>query len=1345
MDMRHDPPALPPPVTPAPKARQRGQQPVGKHFATPEKRRAPQKDGAFVSRPELALRSQKLNADLHALLEAEEAVEPHETPENAEMALSEPMEPTNCDVMMDDCGEDTIMETGSGDSAVPDPAKRAARNHSDALISAHVAWLSLIPSLLPEYLGYMRSAHGRTTRSSPNWSYSCPRVKCVPQSCAIMCLYYDYPTTAEVVYCECTPIANILVRNGLFPTSPTQPRVAVSIDLLDFYMALFERSADAVSALAAALRTFYQRRGFPLLNHQGEPVRDPFRRGMGNAIQWYDHLQHRHEAVVEEAIDECLKLVQNTFHALDSNDPKSGIAPHSGQSSFHTPAYPAKTRLQVLMKVGNAQVPSMVRTEVPPEGCMGHLRMVSVKVRAEVTEETRTEVSAEVPWRVCAEVSTESRAEDPSVVRAEARLEVGGMVLCELRTINPQKIRSEARLQELYNLTIPDMVGWRLGLQDIDGGDVHVAMDATFSQRHNVSAGDNPWHHDPKYFISKEQVDAKSFEAADEKKEKTHGKKFDDTGLMALVCRHDVVLFLANVDTPGEQQKYAIALLEHFFLFLPQAATVAAFYDIGCVIDRSVQTYDILPIDIVQRLQFATLSIIQGFAKASAYRRAKGQRGYGRKFRKLIGVTRTSGRERRLWLLDRHAESINEASYEELGSWICSRLKNGVEARTAAAEEEIIECGATVEELREQWKLQRTAQLSVRQHAPARLKQELDSVLSLQTELDAIEQHFVAIESSIEAGSDTPIAREFLNSLRRSHASTLQKVEELYASLNLVDNFPELRNLPLEFVRTLLMARDLKINIWKRAIGSFFEWDKLDRAAGGRDQPLGTKLHQQTRKAIAKRTPALVTAIRKFNKYCDTLEDLYKPEWKFPLPRHLPTELGALREDSSLLIDVWTTPTVTAVPRWLEDNNIRKGIRAMLMKDRCLEKRRRLGNEADNLCRWYGRELAAVELALRLLKNFSIHFILQHRRGMLLLLQSRWQTPLVSPIRFDACTRKAGLMAQRLSGVLEAPPPVTWIQIPIQEEADLRARGESEESAHTDVFLACDTLEELYEEDHELSAASLNAITTVLASSPVARPLQNPSAPSNQGSSDMLIERALYLMQLNPRRHMVDVAPLADIPQHELGAASSVSVIIPATKDLPRVLIPAQDMHRFVRSTAWLSDDCINGGAQVLLRYYGTSSIHIDDNTIWRDCGLTTAFWRKEVWIVPIHRTLPSMHWTLAVVYWRKKRIAYFNSLADQVSWQTDVQSVYSLIYKLHRLANEHHHTCPSLDEALEGEWGAYPLVESALQENGHDCGVWVLACIAALLRGYHVVQLTGSGIVQFRSNLRNLIMAAMT
>ena len=128
----------------------------------------------------------------------------------------------------------------------------------------------------------------------------------------------------------------------------------------------------------------------------------------------------------------------------------------------------------------------------------------------------------------------------------------------------------------------------------------------------------------------------------------------------------------------------------------------------------------------------------------------------------------------------------------------------------------------------------------------------------------------------------------------------------------------------------------------------------------------GTKLHQQTRKAIAKRTPALLTAIRKYNQYCDELKKLHKKKWNIPLPSRLPVELGALRDGPSLLTDVWVTPLTSSPPRWLNEPEVRRGIRAMLAKDRCLEERRRLGEEADNLCRWYGRELAAVELALRM-------------------------------------------------------------------------------------------------------------------------------------------------------------------------------------------------------------------------------------------------------------------------------------------------------------------------------------------------------------------------------------------
>lgn len=107
-------------------------------------------------------------------------------------------------------------------------------------------------------------------------------------------------------------------------------------------------------------------------------------------------------------------------------------------------------------------------------------------------------------------------------------------------------------------------------------------------------------------------------------------------------------------------------------------------------------------------------------------------------------------------------------------------------------------------------------------------------------------------------------------------------------------------------------------------------------------------------------------AIKKFNSYCERLEKLYNPASHIPLPLPLPLTLADLRDNSSLMEDVWITPSVDKPPAWLEDSDVRVGIRAMHKADRCLEERRRLGRESDNLCRWFGRELAALELVLRM-------------------------------------------------------------------------------------------------------------------------------------------------------------------------------------------------------------------------------------------------------------------------------------------------------------------------------------------------------------------------------------------
>ena len=46
----------------------------------------------------------------------------------------------------------------------------------------------------------------------------------------------------------------------------------------------------------------------------------------------------------------------------------------------------------------------------------------------------------------------------------------------------------------------------------------------------------------------------------------------------------------------------------------------------------------------------------------------------------------------------------------------------------------------------------------------------------------------------------------------------------------------------------------------------------------------------------------------------------------------------------------------------------------------------------------------------------------------------------------------------------------------------------------------------------------------------------------------------------------------------------------------------------------------------------------------------------------------------------------------------------------------------------------------SRLQENGYDCGVWILACLSAVLRGYTSVHISSSNIAEFRQRIFGLI-----
>ncbi|KAG0694725.1 hypothetical protein DFH29DRAFT_791424, partial [Suillus ampliporus] len=54
--------------------------------------------------------------------------------------------------------------------------------------------------------------------------------------------------------------------------------------------------------------------------------------------------------------------------------------------------------------------------------------------------------------------------------------------------------------------------------------------------------------------------------------------------------------------------------------------------------------------------------------------------------------------------------------------------------------------------------------------------------------------------------------------------------------------------------------------------------------------------------------------------------------------------------------------------------------------------------------------------------------------------------------------------------------------------------------------------------------------------------------------------------------------------------------------------------------------------------------------------------------------------------------------------------------------------------------WVARPLVVRPLQTNSYDCSLWVLAAIAAVLRGAHCPGMREDNMIAFRHYVRTLV-----
>ncbi|KAJ7588794.1 hypothetical protein C8J56DRAFT_1049722 [Mycena floridula] len=1123
-------------------------------------------------------------------------------------------------------------------------------------IGFYEKWQELLSKLVDPYLAFQDAHYGSALPIAVTSLGPVCTANCRLKTSKVQCLFMDSIALTTVYHCGCQNVFQVLVRNGLFPASPTAPRTAFSFGILEMYRALFEQSCDALNAMSSAMHVFYQHRGFPFLSMNGTLCLDPFRKSLTSAVQWFDCLGIQVADRVAEVVDLSAQFIDQHTASDNSVETLPGASgPSNSNATFNRPNIEAD--------------PGHPQPDIQFVNQFGG----TVHARVQLTT-----------------------AADP-----------------------PQAIPTPGECHQILQDLCPACFGGRLyGRSFQEGGDIHVSTDGNFHHRHFKNAGDCAAFYKPRHILPKATVDAvrdeihnargrpapkkklpdEAIDACEEshqaaKPERKKGQpQFDDNGLMSLVCRHDIPLFFTNIDTPGEGQQYAVALIRHLFSLLPPQATVVVLYDLACVLDRSSELYEIFPANIAERLQFATTAM-HAYAHQWSCQVVFNPRmriGLGltdgegveriwSALRDLIALTRHASRSQRLWMIDRLVQSTAACHHDTLGEWIRNKLK---QLKSAVLKQQAVlrNCPDSPEEIHLQWEAQRASQTSMRAHLPARLKKQLHQVLCLQGDIEGLEGSICSVRATLKQvpGSTTALAR--LRVLEVTHARMKAEADELYASLNVTETYPELEGIDISFVQVLLLARDLKMSLRRQIIGCFFEMDRLDQAVGGGNEALGTKAHQITRKSIQKRAPVIANGIKVFNGHIDTLQEMAEdnPDCRIPIPDRLLTTIKELRDCPHLHEDVWISKSADGeIPQWLADLDLRNAIRAHLRLDRCDEERCRLGRESDNMCRWFGRKLAALELAIRC---------------------ERFQP--FSKLLYNT-------IAEELSDTdtdSESEVPASNVRLEdILEVLDLDDEGD---------------LDEIHSPSAEIS---------------------DPALPF-MGSSSIALQRALpaaYQVKLLSEDALHNISSEHLLAPFKAFSQSFFPTRTPMTqsrrffgdgrKGLCSNSISGVDIHQLVDPRGWLNDDCIIVGAGVLFdhvfRHHDHPKIALLSTYLLQQCNRVsvwnlvrhTEFWNRSIWLIPVNRAA-AQHWVLYVVYLNTGTIHLFDSFGQVRGLDKEVAQIVEVIQLLINLANENGH---SLTVPVES-WKVIPLVDSSnvRQSNSFDCGVWVLAAIFAVLRG---------------------------
>ncbi|KAJ3764881.1 hypothetical protein FB446DRAFT_709922, partial [Lentinula raphanica] len=369
-----------------------------------------------------------------------------------------------------------------------------------------------------------------------------------------------------------------------------------------------------------------------------------------------------------------------------------------------------------------------------------------------------------------------------------------------------------------------------------------------------------------------------SFTAADGARRKASTQFFDSTGLMGLLCRHNRVLWLVNITTPGERQHYALALIDALFQHLPTSYTVRLLYDIGCSLERSCIKWGFIK-DYLPCIAFA-ISVFHAFGhnwpcqciyhprkcKGFGLSDGKGCEQFWHSISRLVPYLRVCGHYLRLYSLDTQIQHADQESLWGLATWIVQKWKLA-EAKRIDGEKDVRFSMKNPDFLRAQWaeqvKYQTRPLPSQSRNAAKKAAQDAVRLRNVRDTLRDRLRRLEAIATDLDA---EPYEVEEAQADLDGQKSKLQKAEKdlrvKERSLGIEANAEYRKVASSPFIAAHLNAKAVKIHLREKLKARKFERDRLEQSFRRQISNSERRLQAHTADAVKRRDPGIESLAR---------------------------------------------------------------------------------------------------------------------------------------------------------------------------------------------------------------------------------------------------------------------------------------------------------------------------------------------------------------------------------------------------------------------------------------------------------------------------------------------------